>query len=307
MHRLALGGRDAGCRHGRSAARRRGQRSEPRTRARDRGRARPRGLTVVMAVASRPTARRQHATSSAKACRQWRRRSTSPTPHQHRHLRAQGRGTIRRCRRAGEQRRHLPGRGPRRPRPYRPSSSARRWRRPLGPVALCQAFVPGMRARRWGRVVNVSSSLGQLESMTDVAPSYAVSKAALNALTRLVAAAAGEHVLVNSADPGWVRTRMGGQRAGHARSRRGWTRSSGWRRCPTAVRPAVSLPRPPPIGWWGTRARGRRPHSAGVAAARSTRHPSMGRTSTAHPRCPLVCRRGSSTPPRRPPACRAPR
>ena len=83
----------------------------------------------------------------------------------------------------------------------------------LGPVALCQAFVPGMRARRWGRVVNVSSSLGQLESMTDVAPSYAVSKAALNALTRLVAAAAGEHVLVNSADPGWVRTRMGGQRA----------------------------------------------------------------------------------------------
>jgi NAD(P)-dependent dehydrogenase (short-subunit alcohol dehydrogenase family) len=42
-----------------------------------------------------------------------------------------------------------------------------------------------------------------------------VSKAALNALTRLVAAAAANaaNVLVNSADPGWVRTRMGGRQA----------------------------------------------------------------------------------------------
>lgn len=84
----------------------------------------------------------------------------------------------------------------------------------LGPLALCQAFVPGMRDRGYGRVVNVSSGLGQLATMGDVAPSYAASKAALNALTRLVAAAvAGHDVLVNSADPGWVRTRMGGAQA----------------------------------------------------------------------------------------------
>ncbi|MCW5890713.1 MAG: SDR family NAD(P)-dependent oxidoreductase [bacterium] len=84
----------------------------------------------------------------------------------------------------------------------------------LGPVALCQAFVPGMRARGYGRVVNVSSGLGQLATMGDVAPSYAASKAALNALTRLVAGAvAGSNVLVNAADPGWVRTRMGGEQA----------------------------------------------------------------------------------------------
>jgi NAD(P)-dependent dehydrogenase (short-subunit alcohol dehydrogenase family) len=84
----------------------------------------------------------------------------------------------------------------------------------LGPIALVQAFVPGMCGRGYGRVVNVSSGLGQLTTMGDVAPSYAVSKAALNALTRLVAAAvAGHDVLVNSADPGWVRTRMGGEQA----------------------------------------------------------------------------------------------
>lgn len=84
----------------------------------------------------------------------------------------------------------------------------------IGPVALVQAFVPGMRRRGYGRVVNVSSGLGQLTTMGDVAPSYAASKAALNALTRLVAGAvAGSNVLVNSVDPGWVRTRMGGDQA----------------------------------------------------------------------------------------------
>lgn len=71
-----------------------------------------------------------------------------------------------------------------------------------------------MRERRYGRVVHVSSGAGQLSSMGDFAPSYSASKAALNALTRMVAdAAKGRNVLVNSLDPGWVRTRMGGDRA----------------------------------------------------------------------------------------------
>ncbi len=81
----------------------------------------------------------------------------------------------------------------------------------FGPLALCQALVPGMIRRGYGRVVNVSSGGGQLATMGDFAPSYGVSKAALNALTRMVADAAREaNVLVNSVDPGWVRTQMGG-------------------------------------------------------------------------------------------------
>jgi NAD(P)-dependent dehydrogenase (short-subunit alcohol dehydrogenase family) len=80
----------------------------------------------------------------------------------------------------------------------------------MGPLRLCQAFVPGMRERGYGRVVNVSSGAGQLRGMGGYAPAYALSKAALNALTRLVAHAGGPAVLVNSADPGWVRTDMGG-------------------------------------------------------------------------------------------------
>jgi NAD(P)-dependent dehydrogenase (short-subunit alcohol dehydrogenase family) len=83
-----------------------------------------------------------------------------------------------------------------------------------GPLLLCQALVPGMLRRRYGRVVNVSSGAGQLATMSDYAPPYSVSKTALNALTRLLAhAGRSRNVLVNAVDPGWVRTDMGGASA----------------------------------------------------------------------------------------------
>ena len=84
----------------------------------------------------------------------------------------------------------------------------------LGAIGVSQAFVPGMIAQRYGRVVNVSSRAGQLVTMSTYAPAYSISKTALNAFTRQLAAATkGTGVLVNSACPGWVRTRMGGPHA----------------------------------------------------------------------------------------------
>ena len=84
----------------------------------------------------------------------------------------------------------------------------------MGPLMLCQALVPGMVARGYGRVVNLSSGLGQLADMGDGTPAYRASKTALNALTRMLSAATrGRGVLVNAMCPGWVRTDMGGPNA----------------------------------------------------------------------------------------------
>jgi NAD(P)-dependent dehydrogenase (short-subunit alcohol dehydrogenase family) len=44
-----------------------------------------------------------------------------------------------------------------------------------------------MARRRYGRVVNVSSGAGQLATMSTYAPAYSISKAALNAFTRILA------------------------------------------------------------------------------------------------------------------------
>ncbi len=84
----------------------------------------------------------------------------------------------------------------------------------FGAWRLCQAFIPLMRERGFGRIVNVSSGAGRLTDMNGRLPSYRVSKTALNAVTRILAdELTGSGILVNAADVGWVRTDMGGPNA----------------------------------------------------------------------------------------------
>lgn len=81
-----------------------------------------------------------------------------------------------------------------------------------GPFLLCQEFLPMMLKQGHGRVVNVSSGMGQLSEMEGGYPGYRLSKTSLNGLTRVFAAEMGEgvDVLINSVCPGWVQTDMGG-------------------------------------------------------------------------------------------------
>jgi len=83
-----------------------------------------------------------------------------------------------------------------------------------GPFALCLAMAPLMKKNQYGRIVNVSSGLGQLSEMRDGHESYRISKTAINAVTRVMAAKlGGDGIKVNSVCPGWVRTDMGGPNA----------------------------------------------------------------------------------------------
>jgi NAD(P)-dependent dehydrogenase (short-subunit alcohol dehydrogenase family) len=73
------------------------------------------------------------------------------------------------------------------------------------------AFLPLLRHSPHPRLVNVSSGSGSISEMGAGTPAYSVSKAALNALTRILAAELrADGVLVNAVCPGWVATDMGG-------------------------------------------------------------------------------------------------
>jgi NAD(P)-dependent dehydrogenase (short-subunit alcohol dehydrogenase family) len=75
---------------------------------------------------------------------------------------------------------------------------------------ICYRLVPPMLARKWGRVINLTSGIMNEPNLT----AYAVSKAAVDKFVRDFAPSlAGTGVQMNLLDPGWLRTDLGGPRA----------------------------------------------------------------------------------------------
>jgi NAD(P)-dependent dehydrogenase (short-subunit alcohol dehydrogenase family) len=83
----------------------------------------------------------------------------------------------------------------------------------LAPLELIRELVPAMNARKYGRIVNISSGWGSFAEGLSGPAAYSISKAALNALTLSLSKDLPKNVKVNSMCPGWVRTRMGGEAA----------------------------------------------------------------------------------------------
>ena len=80
----------------------------------------------------------------------------------------------------------------------------------LGPWRLSMALLPMLRRSEAPRIVNLSSGGGSIASMSGKTPAYSVSKAGLNAVTRMLARdLEGEGILVNAVSPGWTQTEMG--------------------------------------------------------------------------------------------------
>jgi len=80
----------------------------------------------------------------------------------------------------------------------------------FAPLALCRAVVPGMKKRRFGRIVNVSSGYGSFGEGLEGPAAYCLGKVALDALTVKLAQELPDSIKVNAVCPGWVQTRMGG-------------------------------------------------------------------------------------------------
>jgi NAD(P)-dependent dehydrogenase (short-subunit alcohol dehydrogenase family) len=82
----------------------------------------------------------------------------------------------------------------------------------FGAYRLTIALLPLLRKSSSPRIVSVSSGMGGVAEMGGWSPGYRVSKASLNAMTRILSTELKDAgFLVNSACPGFVATDMGGQ------------------------------------------------------------------------------------------------
>ena len=84
----------------------------------------------------------------------------------------------------------------------------------FGAIRVTQKFLPLLEKANAARIINYSSGYGQLAELSAGVPSYCLSKLAVNGTTIMLADALhSKNISVNSVDPGWVSSDMGGENA----------------------------------------------------------------------------------------------
>lgn len=83
----------------------------------------------------------------------------------------------------------------------------------LGSLHLAQELAPLLKRSKSGRIINMSSGMGELSDNGGGHAAYRLSKTALNGVSATLAAELRGKVAVNSVCPGWVRTDMGERHA----------------------------------------------------------------------------------------------
>ncbi|HDQ14579.1 MAG TPA: SDR family oxidoreductase [Sediminispirochaeta sp.] len=77
-----------------------------------------------------------------------------------------------------------------------------------GPFRMSKLALPGMIERKWGRIITISSTAGNVGA--PMSPAYCASKAAVLGMTRAMSLEGAEHgVTANAICPGWVETTFG--------------------------------------------------------------------------------------------------
>lgn len=82
-----------------------------------------------------------------------------------------------------------------------------------GPMRMNVAAIPLLKKSMYGRIINISSEMGELANLDGNYAAYRLSKAGLNAQTIMLSRELGDRVKVASMCPGWVHTDMGGPSA----------------------------------------------------------------------------------------------
>lgn len=84
----------------------------------------------------------------------------------------------------------------------------------FGAIRMVQELLPLLKKSSDARIVNVSSSYGEIDGLSADVPSYCLSKLALNGATIMLSQVLrSQNIVINSICPGWVKTDMGGNSA----------------------------------------------------------------------------------------------